>query len=63
VEDEVFEMDEFAVNPQRGAGIGKRLPLNPASADRRTGDALVETGERDAGVERIRAVMLIFVRS
>ncbi|MBB4243643.1 hypothetical protein GGD54_004400 [Rhizobium tropici] len=44
MEDEVFEMDEFAVDPQRGAGIGKILAFDPAPPDRRTGNPLVETG-------------------
>ncbi|MBU3995162.1 MAG: hypothetical protein KKF42_05215, partial [Actinobacteria bacterium] len=51
VEDEVFEMDEFAVDPQRGAGVGKLRSFEEARADWRTGDALVETRERDAGVK------------
>jgi hypothetical protein len=42
VEDEVLEMHEFAVEPQRGAGIGKFLAFQEAGADRRSGDALVE---------------------
>ena len=33
VEDEVFEMDEFAVNPQRGAGIGEMGAFEEALAD------------------------------
>ncbi len=34
VEDEVFEMDEFAVDPQRGAGIGELGAFEEAGADR-----------------------------
>ncbi len=34
VEDEVFEMDEFAVDPQRRAGVGEILAFDPAGADR-----------------------------
>jgi hypothetical protein len=34
VEDQVFEMDEFAVEPQRGAGIGKMGSFDPALPDR-----------------------------
>ncbi len=49
VEDEVFEMDELAVDPQGGAGIREILPFEKAGADRRAGNALVETGERDTG--------------
>jgi hypothetical protein len=33
VEDEVFKMHEFAVDPQRGAGVGEMHPLDPARAD------------------------------
>jgi hypothetical protein len=46
VEDEVFEMDQFAVDPQRGTGVGEMGPFDPACADRRAGDALVNTGQR-----------------
>lgn len=52
VKDEVFEMHQLAVDPQRGTGVGEILPLKEACADRRASNALVETGERDAGVER-----------
>ena len=45
VQDEVLEMDEFAVEPQRGAGVGEVLAFNPALTDRRASDALVETGQ------------------
>jgi hypothetical protein len=51
VEDEVFEMDELAVDPQRGAGIGEVHPFEEACADARTGDTLVQTREGNAGVE------------
>jgi len=44
-------MDEFAVDPQRGAGIGEILPLKKAGADGRARNALVQTCKRDAGVE------------
>jgi len=33
VQDEVFEMDELAVDPEGGAGVGEILPLNKAGAD------------------------------
>ncbi len=52
VEDEVFEMDEFAVDPEGGTGVSKILPFGQAGADSRAGDALVETGQGDAGIER-----------
>ena len=42
-EDEVLEMDEFAVDPQRGAGVGEVRSFEEARADRRAGDALVQT--------------------
>lgn len=47
VEDEVLKVDKFTIDPERGAGIGKVLAFDPALPDRRTRDALVETGERD----------------
>ena len=46
---QVFEMDEFAIDPQRGAGIRELAALDKALPDRRTGDPLVETRQRDAG--------------
>lgn len=51
VEDEVFEVNELTIDPQRSACIGEVGAFEEASADRRAGDALVETRERDAGVE------------
>ncbi len=51
MEDEVFEMHEFAVDPQRGTCVGELGPLDPAVPDRRTGGALVETRQSDTGVE------------
>lgn len=51
MQDEIFEMDQFAVNPQRDAGIGELLPSEEARSDRRADDALIETGGRVSGVE------------
>jgi hypothetical protein len=34
MEDEVFEMDQFAVDPQRGTGVGEMGPFYPSLADR-----------------------------
>lgn len=51
VEDEVFQVNEFAIDPQRGAGIGELGALDPALADLRTGHPLVQTRESDAGVK------------
>jgi hypothetical protein len=48
VQDEVLEMDELAVDPQRGAGVGEMGSRDKAGADRRTTDTLVETRQRDA---------------
>ena len=44
MQDEVFEMDEFAFDPQRGAGVGILGALEEAASDRRAGDAFVEAG-------------------
>ena len=45
MEDEVFEVDEFAIDPKGGAGVGKVFPFEPSAADGGAGDALVETRE------------------
>jgi hypothetical protein len=31
---EVLEMDEFALDPERGGGVGKMRPRDPSLADR-----------------------------
>jgi len=41
VEDKVFEMDQFAVDPEGSAGVGELRAFEEAGADRRAGDALV----------------------
>lgn len=46
VQDEILEMDEFSVDPQRGAGICEMSPFEKAAADLGADNALVETGER-----------------
>ena len=42
VQDEVFEMDELALQPERRGRIGKMLALDKTLADGRAGQALVE---------------------
>jgi hypothetical protein len=51
MEDEVFKIDEFAVDPQRGAGVGKVGAFEEALTDWRTGDALVQARERHTSVK------------
>ena len=51
MENEIFEMDEFTVDPKRGAGVGELGSFQEACTDRRAGDALVETRKRGTGVE------------
>ncbi|MNY72303.1 hypothetical protein D3C86_2108240 [compost metagenome] len=65
MEDEVFDMDEFAVNPQRGTGLGKILAFEEGDADGGAGNALVQRVRAMAASKagRIRSLMLIFVRS
>ena len=46
MQDEVFEVHELAVDPQRGAGIGKMGSFEEAVSDLGSGNALVETGKR-----------------
>ena len=45
MEDEIFEMDELAVGPQRGAGNAGLSTFKEALPDCRSGDTLVETRE------------------
>jgi hypothetical protein len=47
MQDEVFEMDKFAVDPERGMRVEEMRALEKALADGRAGNALVETGKRD----------------
>lgn len=42
-------MDEFAIDPERGVRVEEMRALEKAFTDRRTGDALIETGKRDCG--------------
>ena len=49
VENEIVEMDQFAVQPQTGAGVGEVGARNPAVADRAFGEPFVEPGERILG--------------
>jgi hypothetical protein len=51
MEDEVFKMNQFAIDPQRGATVGEILTLEEAHADRGSGNSLVETRQSDTGVE------------
>jgi hypothetical protein len=49
VENEVIEVDERALEPQTGMGVGEVAPGGPAGADRAPGKALVEPGGRILG--------------
>jgi hypothetical protein len=49
VEDEVVEVDKFAVEPQTGAGFGEMGPCDPTVADWASCEALVEAGEHVLG--------------
>lgn len=46
VEDEVFEVHQFAVDPERSTGVCEMGVFDKALTGRRTGDALVETRQR-----------------
>ncbi len=50
MQDEVFEMNEFTVDPERGMRVEEMRALEKALTDRRTGDALVKAGKRDGGL-------------
>lgn len=45
MEDEVLEVDEFALNPERGDRVVEVGPFDPALTDGRMRDTLVEAGE------------------
>lgn len=65
MEDDVFEVDEFAVDPQGCAGIGVILrsthPAPTAERAMRSSRRVSATQPSKAG--RIKALMLIFARS
>ncbi len=50
MQDEVLEMDEFAIDPERGMRVEEMRALEKAPTDGRAGDALIETGKRDGGL-------------
>ena len=50
VEDEVFEVDEFAVDLQRGAGVGEILAFDPPLPDGSTRNSFIEASKGTAGV-------------
>ena len=47
MQDEVLEMHEFTIDPQRRMRVEEMRPLQKALTDGRAGNALVEPGERD----------------
>lgn len=47
VEDEVYEVNKFAVDPQRSRPLRKMHTLNPPCSHLRAVDALIQTGQRD----------------
>jgi len=49
MENQIFEMDELAVQPQAGRGVGEVGAGDKTGADRAVGEALVEPGERVLG--------------
>lgn len=49
MQDEVFEMNEFTVDPERGMRVEEMRPLEKALADGGAGNALVETGKSNSG--------------
>jgi hypothetical protein len=46
VQHQVLEVDELAIDPQRGAGVGEVHAFDPTLSNRWAGDALVETRKR-----------------
>ncbi|WP_456639293.1 hypothetical protein [Bradyrhizobium sp. USDA 10063] len=49
MENEIFEMDELAFEPQTARSVGEMNPADSALADRAFGEALVEAGPRILG--------------
>lgn len=62
MEDEVFEVEELAVDPQRGAGIGEVLAFDPSPTDlgraMRSSRRVRAMPASKAG--RMKSLMLIF---
>ena len=48
VENEVFERNDFPVEPQTGAAVGKMGPGDPALPDRAGAQSFIEAGERSS---------------
>jgi len=48
VQDEVFEMNELTLDPERGVGVEEMRALEKAFADGRAGNSLIKTGKCDA---------------
>jgi len=49
MQDEVLEMNEFTVDPERGMRVEEMRPLEKALTDGRAGNPLVKAGKRDGG--------------
>ena len=47
MQDEVLEMNEFTVDPERGMRVEEMRALEKALANRRVGDALIEPSKGD----------------
>ena len=52
VQHEVLEMDELALEPERGGGVGKVGPRDPAVADGARSQPLVEPRQRVFGARQ-----------
>lgn len=50
MQDKVFEMDKFPIDPERGMRVEEMRALEKALADRRTRNALIETNKCDGCV-------------
>ena len=50
MQDEVFEMDEFAIDPERGMRLEEVATLEKAFADGGAGNTLVEPGKGYGGL-------------
>ena len=65
VQDQIFEVDQLAFQPERRCRIVKMHPLDPALADRRTAKSFVESANTSVArvMGRLSRRQSIFVTS
>jgi hypothetical protein len=61
VQHEVFERRQPALEPQRGAGVGKMAAFDPPRPDRARPQPFVEPGDRVLGLRQCRFYFFISI--